>query len=177
MSVERPEDIFLRLGFDYYVAARFAARAGLLPVSGNLFHHAIEMFLKAWLSRTLDLAELKKLGHRLDTLWDRFKADFPQTELGEFHDTIAALHDFERIRYPEDILKMGAGIVIDWNSKSHTSGSTQVPHYGIVVHDIDRLVSKILEICSRNKKYFFNKLNEPARDALTFDNPISDWAD
>ena len=30
----------------YYVAGRLAARTKLVPVYGNLFHHAVEMFLK-----------------------------------------------------------------------------------------------------------------------------------
>src|SRR5262245_52180009 len=44
---ERFRDIFYDCGMQYYVAARFAARAGLVPTHGNLFHHAIEMCLKA----------------------------------------------------------------------------------------------------------------------------------
>ena len=35
------EERFLRLGFQYYVAARSAVLAGLDPVCGNLLHHGI----------------------------------------------------------------------------------------------------------------------------------------
>ena len=38
---------FVAAGVQYYIAARGAALAGLMPVSGNLFHHAFEMLLKA----------------------------------------------------------------------------------------------------------------------------------
>jgi hypothetical protein len=37
-----------------------------MPVCGNLYHHALEMFLKAGLSRKYSLAELKsKFVHKL----------------------------------------------------------------------------------------------------------------
>lgn len=51
---------FFHLAVQYYVAARFAARAHLIPVSGNLYHHAIEMMLKAQLSRSIPLQRLWK---------------------------------------------------------------------------------------------------------------------
>jgi hypothetical protein len=43
---------FCDLATQYYVAGRLAARGGLVPVHGNLFHHAIEMYLKATLVGT-----------------------------------------------------------------------------------------------------------------------------
>jgi hypothetical protein len=62
----RVDEEFMKLGVQYYVAARSAAWAGLLPVCGNLYHHTLEMFLKAGLSRKYSLRELqKKFGHRL----------------------------------------------------------------------------------------------------------------
>src|SRR5271166_3217045 len=45
------EDAFLHVGMQYYITARSAALANLLNVCGNLYHHAIEMLLKAVLSR------------------------------------------------------------------------------------------------------------------------------
>ena len=47
MSVGRDiEEEFMKLGVQYYAAARSSAWAGLW-VCGNLYHHSIEMFLKA----------------------------------------------------------------------------------------------------------------------------------
>jgi hypothetical protein len=43
MTREAADREFMRLGTQYYIAARYVAWAGLLPVSGNLYHHAIEM--------------------------------------------------------------------------------------------------------------------------------------
>src|SRR5262245_31044728 len=43
---ERFDIEFFDSGVQYHATGRWAARRGLLPVCGNLYHHAIEMFLK-----------------------------------------------------------------------------------------------------------------------------------
>jgi hypothetical protein len=48
-------DAFFKTGSQYYIAGRFAAFAWFHPVAGNLFHHAIEMYLKGALSKTKSL--------------------------------------------------------------------------------------------------------------------------
>src|SRR5689334_128947 len=66
------DEEFMKLGVQYYVAARSAVMAQLLPVCGNLYHHSLEMFLKAGLSRHITLDDLKnqrKFGHDLRKLW------------------------------------------------------------------------------------------------------------
>lgn len=40
------ENQYLSIAIQYYIAGRSAVFAGSMPVAGNLFHHAIEMFLK-----------------------------------------------------------------------------------------------------------------------------------
>jgi hypothetical protein len=54
---------FIATGTQYYVAGRYAVIAGLMPVAGNLLHHAIEMCLKGALSKKAgkSLQQLKKL--------------------------------------------------------------------------------------------------------------------
>jgi hypothetical protein len=42
---------FVRSGYEYYANARFAMRAQSSYVCGNLFHRAVEMLLKAGLSK------------------------------------------------------------------------------------------------------------------------------
>ena len=71
MSSGREGDEFFRLGVHYYVAARSAVMAQLLPTCGNLYHHALEMFLKAGLSRRYAPKNLKKFGHNLQKMWTR----------------------------------------------------------------------------------------------------------
>jgi hypothetical protein len=68
MVSSREDEEFMKLGVQYYVAARSAVMAHLLPVCGNLYHHSLEMFLKAGLSRHLSLRDLQnRFGHRLRT--------------------------------------------------------------------------------------------------------------
>jgi hypothetical protein len=98
---EAADHELMRLGFQYYVAARAATWAGLLPVCGNLYHHSIEMFLKSGLARTYSLAELKKkFQHNLPRLWDAFKQQFPASCLGQFDELIEKIERFEEIRLP-----------------------------------------------------------------------------
>jgi hypothetical protein len=66
-------DAFFKTGSQYYIAGRFAAFAWLHPVAGNLFHHAIEMYLKGALSKTKSLSDLRKLSHDLLSGWAAFK--------------------------------------------------------------------------------------------------------
>jgi len=62
------DEKLLGFGFQYYIVARCGVRAHLLPVTGNLFHHAIEMFLKARLSQSMSSKEMKKqFSHRMET--------------------------------------------------------------------------------------------------------------
>jgi hypothetical protein len=172
------DEQFLSLGIQYYVAARSAVLAGLLPVFGNFYHHAIEALLKARLSQKLSLHELWKCGHKLPRLWNDFKAEFPSAGLEQFDDTIASIEPFERLRYPDAIIAEGAQIIYEWNRSSFPTGqisgtTTLPPRYGIVVTDIDRLVAKIFEVCSRNPSFFTDGMNACARDAITHDNPVA----
>lgn len=74
MTLTNEEQWLLELGVQYYVAARSAAMARLAPITGNLFHHSLEMLLKAGLSRQNSMDYLKvEYGHKLDKLWTRFK--------------------------------------------------------------------------------------------------------
>ena len=172
---------FLKLAVQYYIAARSAALAGLMPVSGNLYHHAIEMFLKAQLSQAKSLEVLKnRLGHDLSALWQSFKGDFLTISFEQFNDTIASLCPFENIRYPENMIKEGAQMAIIWNKSPFLTGSlleSRVPRYEICVNDIDLLVARIFEVCSKNPLFFMATLNEYGRNAILHKNPASDtWS-
>src|SRR5439155_16297211 len=98
----------------YYIAARLAARGGLLPVHGNLFHHAVEMYLKAALVGTTPVKQLKKIGHGLEPLWSEFKKKAGDPALSRFDGAIAALDKFEDIRYPDEIVAKGMVVTIAW---------------------------------------------------------------
>jgi hypothetical protein len=57
----------------YYVAARFAAVEGLSPVCANLFHHAIEMYLKGYLCVRSVKNLQTEFGHDLVKIFREFK--------------------------------------------------------------------------------------------------------
>jgi hypothetical protein len=77
---EKNDEELMKLGVQYYVAARSAALVGatLMPVCGNLYHHALEMFLKA--------PAPQNERPRPVPIWDAFKAEFPSTALLQFND-------------------------------------------------------------------------------------------
>jgi len=177
----REDEEFMKLGVQYYVAARSAVMAQLLPVCGNLYHHSLEMFLKAGLSREISLDDLKnprKFGHDLCKLWPAFKAQFATAgELDEFDATVTKLQQFEDIRYPDKILALGAQMLVDWTAPSmaHLSSSSP-PLYHLHVNDLDRLVAKLFVVSSRNPLFFTSLLAAlpHAREIITRDNPVAD---
>jgi hypothetical protein len=176
-EAERFDAEFFRLGVQYYAAARAAARAGFIPVCGNVYHHALEMLLKGRLINTYSSKELasRSLGHRLNELWTAFKADTKAADLDQFDATIEAVNAFETLRYPDAVLMDGAQIRIDWVPwtppvEFQKSAALAVPQYSLVISDIDRLVSKLFSVCSRNPKFFTGGLNSYATDAILFNN-------
>jgi HEPN domain-containing protein len=44
---ERLQTEYVRSALHYYITARFATINALVPLAGNLAHHAVELFLKA----------------------------------------------------------------------------------------------------------------------------------
>jgi HEPN domain-containing protein len=112
---------FCELATQYYVAARIAARGALMPVYGNLFHHAVELYLKASLVATISLKKLKRppFGHDLTVLWARFKQVAVDPALDRYDFAIRTLDKFERIRYPD----LGAQrLFLVWRSEGVGSG-------------------------------------------------------
>ena len=51
---------FFTLATQYYAMGRQAVRLHLMPVGANLLHHAVEMYLKAYLCRTVSIHVLEK---------------------------------------------------------------------------------------------------------------------
>jgi len=96
MTTDKDDDFqswFCDLATQYYISGRLAAKCFLVPVYGNLLHHAVEMFLKAVLVGTLSIDEMKnkKYGHDLTALWARFKEKENDTALDRFDQTIKDL--------------------------------------------------------------------------------------
>lgn len=170
----REKELFFSTGTQYYVTGRFSFFAGFTPICGNLFHHAIEMYLKGYLSSKLGLPALKKLGHRLQEVWNCFKLDMSDAELDRFDQVISELDKFESIRYPDLILSHGmiARISLKKQYSTPNSGTPERPEpaYEIVVEEIDSLVKVIFQKSSVNPLYFTNSFNSEATTYLNKEN-------
>jgi hypothetical protein len=169
-------DAFFKTGCQYYVAGRFAAFAWFHPVVGNLFHHAIEMYLKGALSKTKSLSDLRKLSHDLPGIWAAFKVQAHDAALDRFDATIAGLHDYEELRYPDSVIAKGMESTIDIIRSSlstdATIGGSSIPPYRVCVQEIDELVDVIFTAASRNPKAYL-RFNDTAHGFLIKDNTAS----
>jgi hypothetical protein len=149
--------IFISSAINYYVVGRFAVFAGLNPTAGNLLHHAVEMCLKGALAKKgWSLKDLKdKLGHDLRKIWFEFKTQYTSDPngLNEFEATIAELHRFEDVRYPNLITEKG--MLCDIGGGPPTAPRIGLmPSYLLHLDEIDRLVGKVFELASVNLEFF-----------------------
>ena len=148
---------FFKTAGQYYVAGRYAAFAAFIPVTGNLLHHAVEMFLKGGLSKKgVSLDNLKRFGHNLPNIWAKFKTKFDEPILDHSDDAITALHRFEDIRYPDAIVAKGiqAAINITRQGALPLDSSRTEPTYELCVQDIDELVGQIFVTVSAKSRRF-----------------------
>ena len=172
---DRERERFFSTACDYYIAGRFAAFAGLNPVVGNLFHHAIEMYLKGALAKTKSLRELdKNFKHDLPKLWGAFKLT-NDAALTRFDTSIADLHRFEDIRYPDSILAKGmaATVEIVRSTIPNAYKGPAVPEYRVCVQEIDELVEAAFSAASFNPRYFFARGQPLVREFLIKENRAS----
>jgi HEPN domain-containing protein len=162
-------DTFVRRGCEYYASARFAMHAGQSYISGNLFHHAVEMLLKAGLANNgTSLSELRDMGHRLRKLWRAYKDQHTEAGLERHNKTIKGLDKFEDIRYPNPDLH-SIGVAMEWSSKPFevkTFGGLRAPkQYPLRVSSIDDLVADVLKASLWNPGVFMGN-NEAALEAV-----------
>ena len=165
----------------YYVAGRAAARVFLTPIYGNLLHHAVEMFLKYTLIAVLSAEEMRsrEYGHNLVNLWRCFKEKEAGPEfnadpaLDRFDVTIRSLHEFEELRYPDNIRHGAIMMALTWlpDEAVTTSLQSKPKQFEITIDDVDRLVMEILKRTNLNPRYFSNPLSAGARKALRHLNP------
>ena len=168
---------FAQIAVQYYVAGRSAAISQLIPVLGNLFHHAIEMSLKAGLAEHKALPELKKLNHDLTKIWNQFKGQYPTAASTKFDDVIVELQRFEELRYPDSVLAQGASMELIL-FREHLVGvpgtsPTAVPRYAIILEDIDDLMAFILGTASLNPHFFVGSMGPEGRRCLLLHNRLA----
>jgi hypothetical protein len=158
MDAERVTNEFFKYGCQYYIAGRYGVFARLMPVAANLHHHGIEMLLKGALSRSTSPKEMKtRLRHKLDEIWEAFKAMANDAALERFDRAIHELNRFEDIRYPDKLLENGASMMFDvtkaGTAHSFISG-TSAPQYKLCLEELDELVAEIFKVASRNPDAF-----------------------
>jgi len=164
---------FAQMAVQYFVAGRTAAIQQLIPVLGNLLHHAVEMSLKAALASSHTLAQLKGLGHSLPKLWQAFVAAYPSADAPRYRAVIDALHKFEELRYPDSILANGAMMQLVLH-RAHVSppspSPSGIPSYLLVLEDVDELEEAIFSAVNLNPKFFTSSLSAKAKDHLMLHN-------
>ncbi len=164
---EAAERHFMDLAMQYHVAGRSAAFCQLVPVAANLLHHSIELILKALLVPDLGLKGVFKLNHRLINIWDATVARHPSLDTADRRQTIHNLDQFERLRYPDDVIKNGAGIRLGWDRQPQMSFSpADSPQYELVIADTDELFRAAFQTTGKNPQFFAGRLNKEARAIL-----------
>ncbi len=175
-TAERDSHHYFGLGTQYYFSARAATFAGCFPIAGNLFHHAVEMFLKGVLVQQLSRARLKSYGHNLKRLWKVYKNSNPTVDPLVHDSCVRDLHKFERIRYPDLLTDKGMFGTISVSRPSappsmwSADGAT-LPAYHLVVNDVDQLVRVIFDTASINPEGYFDRVGIEWRALIHRDNP------
>jgi hypothetical protein len=147
---QKLRDAFLVFGAQYYAHARYSAQYFYLPVCATLFHHAIEMLLKGYLCMTISSEELKKIGHDLVTLWDRFKDAVGHPQLAGHDPALRQLDKVELLRYPDSIVDDGYALHIGLGGPPNPivfPDMEVVPRYSIQVSELDAIAATIFEAC------------------------------
>jgi hypothetical protein len=168
---------YFNLATQYYVTARWATLSISGTVAGNLFHHAVELYLKGDLSRSMPRNQLKLFGHNLSRLWEAYKRKYSAVDLSSFDSSVKQLHKFETIRYPDVIAEKGAFFAIPVSSPQPPLGfsvagvATTPPTYLVVVNDIDKLIGNLFTVSSLNPDFCFAILSVEGRTILYRENP------
>jgi HEPN domain-containing protein len=166
---------YFRTALHYYILGRYATTAQFSPIPGNLIHHAIEFFLKAALIEKLDeAARRNKFRHNLRKLWRRYKRERNNPTLDKFNQTISDINKFERIRYPEEMLRLGmlAEIGPVRNTFAPPPGAKRPKgeRYQLALDEVDELVKLIFQIERLNPQFYIGPLHEDAKRYANYRN-------
>jgi hypothetical protein len=165
---------FRSLGMQYYVSARQGAQAGLLPVTGNLAHHAVETILKGHFANTMGLRDIfNTYRHCLPRLWADFTPQFPGEDLTPFDHFIDELHRFEEIRYPDNILQNGAQITIALGPVSFSN--TPSLTYGLSISALDAFMVTMVRVCGINAAAYVAGFPEQVRILEAQNEHFHEW--
>jgi len=147
-SEELLSDLFFRYAVQYYVAGRSAFFAGSIPVAGNLFHSALEMFLKSALKeKGYSAAKLKNdFAHDVRKLWKEYKNLVKQAALNSYDAVINDINLMERIRYPSKSFTFNLAPKKEARRSGVTGPATKgFTRFYLNLEDTDELVTLFLK--------------------------------
>jgi len=168
-------DRYFDIGTHYYAAARYAYFARAVPTAGNLFHHAVEMYLKGYLCFTLDEGQRKKLRHSLRQIWRRFKRESGDNSVVRFNRTIIELDKFEDLRYPESVHGWLIHFELTRPATGGSSAKLNQPVFQLFLTEIDELVEILFRKGDCNPHAFQMGLSEEGKVYLKKDNATGIW--
>jgi len=160
MSDDPSQSSFMEAGLEYLISGRFAIANRMIAIAGNLYHHGIEYILKSYLLNTMSVADIRLLGHNLVNIWNKTKSNMPNIELNKFDSIIQRLNLFERIRYPDRIIREGAIISFSMTKTpafKQLNPDVNIPVYELSVEEIEELVSFLIAISRINIKFYVNQ--------------------
>jgi len=166
--IEEPRQ-YLPLARDYYVAGRFLFWQHQV-VSGNLLHHAIELFLKHDLVQDAsDVSEHRH--HELNVLWEEFKVAHPGDPLAQWDRVVADLNQWEELRYggftpSTDDERRGrsrAMVFHPHHEPADVESDEEHDVYVLCLDDVDQLVAAIVASASVNPDFLLVGVTEDAR--------------
>ena len=144
---------FGELGLEYFVCGRFSFFCGF-PVTGNLLHHAVEMFLKMAMTKYYSDEQFKKVfRHRLRRLWKEFKKKNKRVPLNSYDQVIKDLDKWENIRYPTPEYKLLSLGLNRSPTPAKRRGPTPNP-YALWLSEVDELVRVIFQTSEISPKRF-----------------------
>jgi HEPN domain-containing protein len=171
---DRLRTMYFGQALHYYVSARYATTAQFAPIPGNLVHHAIEFLLKGALIEQLDEAARRKFRHNLPKLWRRYKRERNNPALAKLDQTISDINKFERIRYPEEVFRLGmlAEIGFVRNTFAPPPGANWPTgeRYQLALDEVDELVKLIFQIEGIRPQFYTDSLHADAKQYLNHQN-------
>lgn len=161
-------------GFQYYLVGRAAFFMQLMPVCGNLFHHAVELILLSGLISTNSPQRLKDKykKHNIPNIWFEFKNLFPKEKLDRFDKYINKLHQWSELRYPR---KVDHDVSMLFSPEKSDNGllmqkieGRRSKEYHLVLEETDEFVERLVHILAigQNQIKFLTSFGSGEREKI-----------
>jgi hypothetical protein len=133
------------------------------------------MFLKSGLMRTMGVRKLRRMGHDILALRADSKRSIAPVDLSRFDAVIGRLSRFERIRYPDNVLREGMQVLLEILRSPRGGGRPRgpaprrTPLYKIVLEDVDEALAAIVPASSLNPQVFLAGFSGAAKEYYELD--------